>query len=152
MKLDKIECKFCNQLLKSENLPIKIKKATSFDSCLRKCNKCNIGYSNGKRYKIIYKCPEQNIPQKLRNYNINYVLDNSLNKQHRKSKRNQFCSESSEDAITWTIFLFLYQQKIIYKTINEILKNNKTVKDNIFLQNQIYIFGVSISTLCLKAT
>ena len=37
------------------------------------------------------------------------VLDGAINDANRRNKREKFCAETSEDAVTWTVFRWLHQ-------------------------------------------
>lgn len=85
------------------------RRATGYDSCLRQCASCGVGYSNAqKNPKRIYKDPLRNVPPEVRNGALQ-ILQGAINVLNHKSKLSKFGSESSEDAVTWTIFSFLHQ-------------------------------------------
>lgn len=81
-----------------------IKVATKYSDCLRRCEKCGIGFSNGSnRPTLIYLRPEHNVPEQVRD-GILDTLEQSLNEQHRVDKISKFGFSTSEDALTWTVF------------------------------------------------
>jgi hypothetical protein len=84
-------------------------RATAFEDCLRRCEGCGIGLSNTSNTDSaveIHRDPLDNLPQEVRDGALE-TLARSLNIINRKSKRYKFCSENSEDAVTWTIFSHL---------------------------------------------
>jgi hypothetical protein len=84
-----------------------IRAATKYSDCLRRCEKCGIGFSNGiNRPTLIYLSPEHNVPEQVRNA-ILQTLKQSLNEQHRPDKISKFGFSTSEDALTWTVFQHL---------------------------------------------
>ena len=61
MSLDKIKCPSCGELLIPRNEIIK--QSNSFDDCLRRCDNCMVGFSNGKdNPTMIYKNYVDNVP------------------------------------------------------------------------------------------
>lgn len=147
MKLKSIICNNCNSEIKSANF-IPNKKgaaptAKSYNQCLRKCTDCGIGYSNSQSSpKIIHKDYLSNIPFEVRNKNLlEYVLmENSLNITNRKNKLNSFSNANSEDALTWTVFYYLFEKKILTDVINKIFKQK-----NRFTKNpDVYLWGSNL--------
>ena len=53
--------------------------------------------------KLIYPDPELNVPEQVRD-GLDQVLANALNIRNRANKRAKFAFETSEDAVTWTVF------------------------------------------------
>jgi hypothetical protein len=85
--------------------------ASSFDSCLRSCPDCNLGYSNASdpgRAVLIHRDPLQNIPEPVRP-GADEALASALNIRNRANKRVKFGFETSEDAVTWTVFRYLQE-------------------------------------------
>ena len=76
MTLQNINCPKCSTMIISQSgIP---QKASSYDDCLRKCMKCNLGYSNAKTNPtLIYKYYKDNIPVLL-SQDIDFALDNSI--------------------------------------------------------------------------
>jgi len=84
--------------------------ANSYNECLRQCDACMVGYSNSKSNPtLIFKDPLLNIPVHIRG-NINEVLACSLNIKTRKTKLKRIGFNTSEDALSWTVFR--YSQKL----------------------------------------
>ena len=81
--------------------------ASSFASCLRKCDACGIAVSNARGQAItIYRDPRDNVPEQVRE-DVLDVLAHALNIDNRGKKHEKFASENSEDAVTWTVFRYL---------------------------------------------
>lgn len=85
-------------------------KASGYDSCLRVCDACGIGYSNAftadrSKLQRILRSPLSGLPSWL-NDDLDYALDNCLNQGdgHSVKKRNDFHSLASEDHATWVVF------------------------------------------------
>lgn len=146
MKLKSIICNSCNREIKSDNFTPNKKGAAptakSYNQCLRKCIDCGIGYSNSQSSpKIIYKNYLNNIPFEVRSKDLlEYVLKNSLNVTNRKNKVNSFSNANSEDALTWTVFYYLNEKKILAEIINKIVKQKNRYTKN----PDVYLWGSSI--------
>ena len=83
------------------------KRANSFTDCLRRCESCQIGYSNAMQDPTTIYCnPFDNIPAQVR-CNLKEVLAQSLNVRKRNRKRVEIGFSTSEDAVTWTLFSYL---------------------------------------------
>jgi hypothetical protein len=83
------------------------KQATCFEDCLRRCDPCAIGFSNGRHNQTrIYRNPLDNIPSEVLAGVEDTLLD-ALNEYNRENKKLKFGFSSSEDALTWTVFSFL---------------------------------------------
>lgn len=136
MSLDKIKCPQCGELINPKNEPIK--PAYSYNSCLRICEKCELGFSNSRKNPtVIYKSHLNNIPELLRQ-DIDYSLDNSINIMNRKNKKNKFGFSTSEDALTWSFFkYFAINNK--YRDLLNLL--NIDSEESYF---EIYLWGTSI--------
>lgn len=111
--LPTLRCPACqNDLVSRDFIPNKrggAPNASTFDSCMRRCNVCGIGFSNARNpddVVCIYRAPDDAIPTEVRG-TLDGVLQQSMNVLNRASKYVKFCSESSEDAVTWTVFLGL---------------------------------------------
>jgi len=121
--LPNIKCPKCGGLIESDNFTPKSRggapPATSFDACLRRCDKCGIGYSNAQNpdgVVKIYRNPLDNIPPEVHNGALETV-SKALNKINRENKLKKFAFETSEDAVTWTVFNYLKQRKLICESI-----------------------------------
>jgi hypothetical protein len=83
------------------------KRATCYADCLRKCEKCEIGFSNGKSSPtIIYRNAELNVPLQVRE-GVRETLALALNEHHRIDKLAKFGFSTAEDALTWTVFNYI---------------------------------------------
>ena len=60
----------------------------------------------------IHRKPLDNIPPEVHDGAVE-TLSNALNKFNRENKLKKFAFETSEDAVTWTVFNFLRQRKIL---------------------------------------
>ena len=118
-KLEKLICSICGNLIESDNYNPNSRggasPAASFETCLRRCNNCGIGYSNAQNPSSvvkIYRKPLDNIPPEVHNGALDTV-SNALNKLNRENKLKKFAFETSEDAVTWTVFNYLKQRKFL---------------------------------------
>jgi hypothetical protein len=77
-----------------------------WESLAFRCLDCGIGYSNATnpeaRVRIVRDI-DQAVPGEVHD-GLQAALAEALNVRNRPSKRNAFCSASSEDAVTWTVF------------------------------------------------
>lgn len=77
-----------------------------WDGLAFRCEHCGIGFSNSThpdaRVRIV-RTPEQAVPQQVHE-GLDEALRQALNVRNRPSKRNAFCSATSEDAVTWSVF------------------------------------------------
>ena len=117
--LNALSCPSCNSLIAAvEYLPgsrVRPQSATSYASCLRRCEPCGIGYSNARdseKAVVIYRDPLANIPQAVR-AGAREALSHALNILNRTSKLKKFAFETSEDAITWTVFRHLQAEGLL---------------------------------------
>jgi hypothetical protein len=84
-------------------------RARSYETCIYRCEKCAFGYSNARKpqdRRRIAKCPEKNVPGEVGS-GLSEVLARAVNELNRPKKKAAFCSEVSEDAVTWTVFTYL---------------------------------------------
>jgi hypothetical protein len=81
------------------------KPASGFASCAFRCMSCGIGFSNATspsaRVRITLE-PQRNVPSQAR-AGLAEALAGAINVHNRPAKREKFCSERSEDAVTWTV-------------------------------------------------
>jgi hypothetical protein len=85
---------------------LECERPSSFEDLAFRCERCGIGFSNAKnpaQRRRIYRDPEHNVPAEARE-GLLAALDGAVNLRNRPSKRFKFGSESSEDAVTWTVF------------------------------------------------
>lgn len=110
--LSSIVCPVCGGSIDGVISNVRPASATTFDSCLRRCEKCGVGVSNtsGKQPTFIYRDPMANIsadiPDEFRSGALK-VLSQALNVRSRVSKRYRFGFSTSEDAVTWVVFSYL---------------------------------------------
>jgi hypothetical protein len=64
----------------------------------------------------IHRNPLDNIPPEVHDGALETV-SNALNKMNRKNKLKKFAFETSEDAVTWTVFNYLKQRKILCESL-----------------------------------
>jgi hypothetical protein len=79
--------------------------ASAFDSCAFRCLSCGIGFSNARSPKARVRItaePELNVPLQAR-VGLTAALAGAINVNNRPIKHQKFCSERSEDAVTWTV-------------------------------------------------
>ncbi|MBC5842622.1 hypothetical protein H8R23_14505 [Flavobacterium sp. F-380] len=143
MALQNIECPKCDTIIISQiGLP---KKASSYDDCLRKCVKCNLGYSNAKTNPtLIYKYYKDNIPELLRQ-DIDFALDNSISHINKVNKRIKFGFSTSEDALTWTFFNYF----VLNNRLQDLLKILNIDSDDTS-DYDVYLWGVNICSKTLN--
>jgi hypothetical protein len=105
IRLPEVTCPRCRSIIAARDG--EIKAATKYLECLRRCDKCGIGFSNATSSPtLIYLYPEHNVPEQVRG-GIRESLEQSLNEQHRADKISKFGFSTSEDALTWTVFHYL---------------------------------------------
>lgn len=138
MTLDKVKCPSCGELVAPINGAIKA--ASSYDDCLRRCEKCGIGFSNSKNNpSVIYKNYLDNIPELLQN-GLEITLNNSINELNRKNKRNKIGFSTSEDALTWSFFKYF----VVGERFEDLLNLRNLKSDG--KDYDIYLWGVPISS------
>lgn len=142
MSLQKMKCPKCGDFIEiKKGYP---KRASSYFDCLRRCEKCQLGFSNSKnRPTLIFKDLRNNIPIFLHK-DVEYTLSNSLNEKNRVNKRNKFAFSTSEDALTWTFFSYF----VFKKRLNELLRllDIESTESDF----EIYLWGVNICSNTLK--
>jgi hypothetical protein len=97
---------------------VEIRAAGSFKDCVRRCEACGIGASNGDRSHVtfIYSEPLMNVPKDCRE-GAKEVLARALNVQSRGSKLRRFGFSTSEDAVTWVVFTYLLRANRLLATL-----------------------------------
>lgn len=81
--------------------------AHRFDDCLRRCDHCGIGFSNGvARPTRILRDPMAGVPDEVRP-GLSDAIDRALHIDGREEKRTRLGFTTSEDALTWTVFAYL---------------------------------------------
>ncbi len=102
-------------------------QATCFEDCLRRCDACGIGFSNGRHSQTrIHRNSLDNIPPEVMP-GAEDALVNALNEDNRANKKLKFGFSSSEDALTWTVFSFLHASG----QLGRIVRGCGFVQDNV---------------------
>src|SRR5262245_30112471 len=79
---------------------------TSSHACPRRSDSCGIGYSNTRRAGTetrIYRDVENNVPPQVREGFVE-ALSRAVNVVNRKNKIKKAAFDTSEDALTWSVF------------------------------------------------
>jgi hypothetical protein len=114
-KLPPVLCPNCDQTVESAEFVPSARggapSATTYESCLRKCDVCGLGFSNAdssdlESLTLVYLNPFSNVPSFVAD-GYEQALGTSLNKRNRRAKGYKFLSSKSEDHVTWTIFCYL---------------------------------------------
>jgi len=110
-----------HDIVAAEQTPI----TAGFSDCLRQCESCGVGLSNAKTgATLIYKDPLNNVPSEAHDGALN-VLGNALNQINRENKLAKFGFQTSEDAISWTVFSFLARSRQFSQTLVKLLGGNE---------------------------
>jgi hypothetical protein len=114
--LPDVYCPVCEELL--HQMPGAPVRATTWDTCLRRCAEHLVGFSNrADDPTMIYGHSEdRNVPSDVREGAI-ATLGQALNENNRASKLRKFGYSTSEDALTWIIFKFLHDSKKVTKVL-----------------------------------
>ena len=105
MTLAPLACPGCGTRLVADDRPAA--KAERFEDCLRRCESCGVGWSNGTTSpRRIWRDPLDNVPAPVRSGLLETVAD-ALNVRNREMKLVKLASERSEDALTWTVIQYL---------------------------------------------
>lgn len=138
MNLNNLFCPDCGEVLIPHRQ--KIKPSNSYKECLRRCEKCGIGFSNNdKSPTTIYKHYSNNVPTIL-SIDLNYTLNNALNILNRENKKSKFAFSTSEDALTWSFFKYF----VVNNKYKDLLKLLNIKSDD--SRYEIYLWGVNISS------
>jgi len=112
MHLASAQCRRCGKELTSRPFEPKTDgsapTAKKFEQCLRQCLDCGQALSNSARApRWIFRDYRNNVPEQVRD-----GLEEAVGKavKSAKSKPGQLASESSEDALTWTVIRHLELQ------------------------------------------
>jgi len=76
-------------------------------------------YSNTQKSDSVVKIhlnPLDNIPTEVHEGAL-VTLSNALNQFNRENKRKKFAFETSEDAVTWTVFNYLNQKRFLSESL-----------------------------------
>jgi len=137
--LSNLLCPKCGATLRE--LPITGYSPLLFRKCRRRCDSCGVGYSNARKNPVlIYKEPEDNIPKDVRN-GLSTAFSNTFNIANQFSKRENFCSEHSEDAITWTFFNYFMMDPTLPGSFP-----SKVAKFNVGVDPEVLLWGAPITT------
>jgi len=111
-------CPVCgNQLSPREGARVSV---SSYDDCLRRCEWCGIGFSNAVQNPVkIFHSSEAAVPSEVRN-GLRAALASSINHTNRRNKEKKFVFETSEDAITWTVFRGLQRERLLRATLHKL--------------------------------
>ena len=134
--LPSIKCRKCNKEINSiTGVPI---RAYDYESCLRKCERCQVAYSNAKNNPtMICQNIKDAIPTSVLN-DVDTVLKSALNSRNHSNKIKKFTFETSEDAITWVLLKHLVEENKVSDLLS--LIGIPTGKEQI-----VYLWGVCIS-------
>ena len=105
MTLASLPCPRCGSLLAATDGVAG--RAEQFEDCLRRCETCGVGWSNGETApRRIWRDPLDNVPSEVRP-GLMDAITQALNVRNREMKRVKLASDRSEDAITWTVLQYL---------------------------------------------
>ena len=125
-------CRECGTRIAPREATAESIKANSYADCNYVCpnSDCQTGYSNARaesgRRKILPRA-ELNVPAEVRP-GLDNAISHALNVQNRESKRMKFAFESSEDAVTWTVFRYLQ----LASAVGAALDLDEAVEDMLF--------------------
>jgi hypothetical protein len=110
-----MRCRACQRPIKPDKTLVaslgRRLTVTKREQCIYRCS-CGVSYSNARneaKRVMIAASPELNVPAQVRP-GLAEALAHSLNRRNRRNKQMKFCFETSEDAISWTVFRGLEQQ------------------------------------------
>ena len=120
-RLPDAKCPECGELIRDcrPDAAGRAPVATGYEACLRRCDKCGVGVSNAKdkdAIVVIYREPRQNVPGNVHG-GLCDALHQALHVQNRPNKKAKFCFQTSEDAVTWTVFRGLQQEGLLRLTL-----------------------------------
>lgn len=116
-QLSPLQCPECGSRL--HPVDGQLKSAGCFEDCLRRCEPCGVGFSNGRSEQTrIYRNPVHNVPDEVRTCAKETIFE-ALNEQHRPDKYVKFGFSTSEDALTWTVFTFLRKSGQLGKALRK---------------------------------
>lgn len=117
--LHQLACPRCDRPMNVTRVDDLPRRATSYETCLRRCEPCRIGASNasGKHSAtFIYAEPLLNIPEESRE-GAAEALSAALNVRNRASKFTRFGFSTSEDAVTWVVFTYLLRRGLLMQAL-----------------------------------
>jgi hypothetical protein len=109
-QLPSLICPSCEKSIAAVECIDRVPVATHFDECLRRCELCGIAASNATHARditYIYRDPLESIPIESRE-GASECLAQAPNVRNRESKRIRFGFSTSEDAVTWVVFTYLF--------------------------------------------
>ncbi len=115
--LPDVICPVCGAVLHPQPGPIV--PAFRWTDCLRRCEPCQIGFSNAQLNPTIIHGPPQdrNVPLDVR-AGAQEALNCALNLRNQENKLTKFgYCPSSEDALTWTVFKFLHDSNQLTRSL-----------------------------------
>ena len=121
-------CRLCGRTLTPSFTELG-KAATSMADCFYQCTDCSVGYSNSKIPEdrtLIFDSWERNIPKEV-HPELVPCIERSLNEKSRPKKLDRLAFESSEDAVTWTVFRHLQQQSQFETVFDQRLRESITI-------------------------
>jgi hypothetical protein len=114
-RFEPMRCRACQRLIKpNTSLVASLGRrlaVASRDDCIYHCE-CGVSYSNARNEDdrvMITASPELNVPKQVR-AGLVEALGQAVNRRNRRKKLMKFCFETSEDAVTWTVFRGLGQR------------------------------------------
>ncbi len=111
-------CRLCGVSIEPSCTDVGV-RANSYKECFYRCYPCGVAYSNAKSADartLIYKDWRRNIPKEV-HAGLLDCIRTSLNERSRCQKANRLAFESSEDAVSWTVFRFLQQEELLGKVL-----------------------------------
>ena len=119
-ELRALKCPGCGSLTSAYKGASQPKSAVSYATCLRRCETCRIGASNGRSVTWIYDSPTDSIPAQARP-GAREALGDALNIRNRVTKLRRFgFYPTSEDAVTWVVFSQLHRSGQLGETLGEL--------------------------------
>jgi hypothetical protein len=128
-----VTCPSCRQVLAPN--PVEGKRPHEWADLVYRCESCGWGFSNASRpsqRRLIAREPSMNVPPEARD-GLDRVLSESANIRNRVPKRWRFCSENSEDAVTWTVIRGLQQLCALDRLVPEELRPLTTAGPSVVL-------------------
>ena len=109
-----MKCRLCEAVLIPSLTTVGV-KANSYCDCFYRCANCRVGYSNRQDEAgrtLIYDTWERNIPVEV-HAGLLICLQKSLNEHSRPTKLKRLSFQTSEDAVSWTVFRFLQDANLL---------------------------------------
>lgn len=119
--LPELRCPSCKAAMAMARQDVGPSKASSFETCIRRCSKCGIGASNAESGipTFIHRDPLTNIPREARAGALE-TLRAALNIQNRQKKESYFGFSTSEDAVTWVVFGYLQRFGLLGSALQQL--------------------------------